>query len=203
MLTPFDSAVAKSPAVFLDRDGVINEERDYVHRIEDFVILPGVLEGLAMLQAAGFKLVVVTNQAGIGRGLYDEAAYQRVTKHMLARMREAGIELDAVYHCPHHPSAGIGVYRRDCDCRKPGAGMLLQAARELPIDLSRSILIGDKTSDIAAGRAADLACCVLVHSGHALTSAQLAQADASFPGLRDAAAWLVEHRVPRPKDVDS
>jgi D-glycero-D-manno-heptose 1,7-bisphosphate phosphatase len=187
---------AQARAVFLDRDGVINEERDYVHRIEDFVILPGVFDGLAALQSAGFKLIVVTNQAGIGRGLYDEAAYERLTSHMRSRLSEQGIVLDAVYHCPHHPTAGLGGYRRNCDCRKPAPGMLLQGARDLSIDLEQSIMIGDKISDMQAGRAAGVGRCVLVKSGHALDTTDLAHADATFLDLREAAAWLLGRPAP-------
>jgi D-glycero-D-manno-heptose 1,7-bisphosphate phosphatase len=185
-------STALARAVFLDRDGVINVERNYVHRIEDFAFLPGVFEGLAMLRDAGLRLVVVTNQAGIGRGLYDEAAYQRLTTHMRDRLRERGIELAGVYHCPHHPTAGIGEYLRGCDCRKPGPGLLLQAARELSIDLAQSALVGDKLSDVQAGRASGLGRCVLVGTGHALAPADLKLADASFTDLRAAATWLVE-----------
>jgi D-glycero-D-manno-heptose 1,7-bisphosphate phosphatase len=185
-----------APAVFLDRDGVINVERNYVHRIEDFEFLPGVFEGLRTLRDAGLRLVVVTNQAGIGRGLYDEADYQRLSAHMRERLREHGIELAGVYHCAHHPTAGVGDYRCECDCRKPAPGMLLRASRELSIDLARSALVGDKISDIEAGRAAGLERCVLVRTGHALTPAELARADASFADLRAAAAWLAEPRTP-------
>ena len=177
-------------AAFIDRDGVINEERNYDHRIEDFVLLPGAIAGLRLLQEAGFALVVVTNQAGIGRGLYTVDDYRRLEEHMVERLGESGIRLDGIYFCPHHPTKGIGDFKLDCDCRKPAPGMLLRAARELGLDLSRSVLVGDKVSDLQAGRAAGLARCVLVRSGHALAPEEEAQADGSFADLAEAAARL-------------
>ncbi len=141
-------------ALFLDRDGVINVEKNYVHRIEDFEFMPGIFELCHAARDRGLALVVVTNQAGIGRGYYTEAEYQRLTAWMLGEFRARGINLDAVYHCPYHPTAGIGDYRRESFDRKPNPGMLLKARDALGLDLPRSVLIGDKASDIAAGRAA-------------------------------------------------
>lgn len=182
------------PAAFIDRDGVINEERDYVHRIEDFHVLPGVVEGLRRLQDAGFSLVVVTNQAGIGRGLYGEAEFQALTAHMRAIFTEAGVQLAGVYHCPHHPSAGVGAYKADCNCRKPHPGMLLQAARELALDLPASFIVGDKDSDLEAGRAAGVRHTVLVESGHVPSAKARALADHVAADLRAAADWVLSRR---------
>jgi D-glycero-D-manno-heptose 1,7-bisphosphate phosphatase len=180
------------PAAFIDRDGVINEERDYAWRTEDFHLLPGAVAGLQRLQAAGFALVVVTNQAGIGRGYYTEGDFAHLTAHMRALLADQGVALAGVYHCPHHPSAGLGAYRQDCDCRKPRPGMLLRAAQELGLDLPRSVLVGDKLSDIEAGRAAGVRHAVLVTSGHALSATERAAADAVCSGLDSAADWLVQ-----------
>ncbi|HEY9025785.1 MAG TPA: D-glycero-beta-D-manno-heptose 1,7-bisphosphate 7-phosphatase [Burkholderiaceae bacterium] len=180
----------RRPAAFIDRDGVINAELHYVHRIEDFHILPGVFDGLRTLARAGFALVVVTNQAGIARGLYDEAAFERLTDHMQARMAAEGIALEAVYHCPHHPAGSVAAYAVECDCRKPAPGMLLRAAREHHLDLARSVMIGDKPSDTQAGRAAGVALTVLVESGHALPDDAAAQADHRSADLGQAAAWV-------------
>jgi len=179
-----------APAAFLDRDGVINEERHYVHRIEDFVLLPGATAGMQRLQEAGYRLVVVTNQAGIGRGLYSEDDFARLTQHMLALLRADAVEVSGVYHCPHHPEAQDPRYRLDCDCRKPAPGLLLRAGRALGLDLGRSVLVGDKRSDLQAGRAAGLARCVLVASGHAITEHDRAHADHSCADLAAAARWL-------------
>lgn len=181
-------------AAFVDRDGVINEERHYVHRAADFVLLPGAVEGLRRLQAAGFRLVVVTNQAGIGRGLYTEADYRALTDHMRRLLAGEGISLAGVYHCPHHPTHGLGAYRVRCDCRKPGPGMLLRAASELGLDLSGSVLVGDKRSDLDAGRAAGVGRCVLVASGHVLDAADRAAADLCCADLREAALRIAEPR---------
>lgn len=185
------SPPAPSPAVFLDRDGVINRETGYVHRIEEFELLPGVPAALQRLQQAGYRLVVVTNQAGIGRGLYSAEAYERLTRHMQGLLQAQGVRLDAVYHCPHHPTAGVGAYRVECRCRKPAPGMLLDAARDLQLDLAGSVLVGDKGSDIEAGRRAGTAFNILVSSGHATSAADREAADACVPDLAAAADWII------------
>jgi D-glycero-D-manno-heptose 1,7-bisphosphate phosphatase len=141
-------------ALFLDRDGVINFDRHHVHRIEDFEFIPGIFELCDTAAQRGFLLVVVTNQAGIGRGLYTEADFQRLTTWMVGVFRQRAIDIARVYHCPYHPTAGIGEYRRESFDRKPNPGMLLRARDELGLDLSRSVFVGDKDSDMAAGRAA-------------------------------------------------
>lgn len=145
-----------TPALFLDRDGVINVDHAYVHRIEDFEFIPGIFELCRAARAAGHKLVVVTNQAGIARGLYSEDQFHALTAWMKQRFADEGAPLDGVYFCPTHPTAGIGHYRVESTFRKPGPGMLLQAARELAIDLPRSAIVGDKVSDMQAGAAAGL-----------------------------------------------
>lgn len=163
--------------MFLDRDGVVNTEVDYLHRIADFEFVPGTVAALAALQAAGWALVVVTNQSGIARGRYGDDDYQRLTAHMKRELALAGVRLDAVLHCPHLPDAAVAAYRADCDCRKPAPGLLLRAARELALDLPASVMVGDKRSDIEAGRAAGVGRCVLVRSGHALSPDDEALAD--------------------------
>jgi len=178
-------------AAFIDRDGVINEELGYVHRVEDFRLLPGVPEGLRLLQDAGFALVVVTNQAGIARGYYGEPEFERITAHMREVLAEYGITLAGVYHCPHHPSAGVGALRIECQCRKPRPGLLTQAARDLDLHLDSSVLIGDKESDLDAGRAAGVAACVLVESGHEPSDSARLKADHTATGLWDAARWII------------
>lgn len=138
-------------AVFLDRDGTINEEREYLHRPEEFRFIPGVPEAIRLLKDAGFLVVVVTNQSGVGRGYYDEAAVERLHRHMDNELAAAGTSVDAYYYCPHHPKEGNAPYRVDCTCRKPFPGMLEQAARDLGIDLSASWMVGDKLADVEAG----------------------------------------------------
>ncbi len=170
-------------AVFLDRDGVINVDRHYLHRIGDFEFIAGVPQALLRLQQAGWKLVVVTNQSGIARGLYTEEDYQRLTQHMQALLAEAGVQLDAVLHCPHLPDGSVAAYRIACACRKPAAGLLLQAARRLNLDLARSVIVGDKGSDLQAGRSAGVARCLLVRSGQAIDANDIALADAVHADL--------------------
>jgi D-glycero-D-manno-heptose 1,7-bisphosphate phosphatase len=182
---------ALRPAAFLDRDGVINIERDYVHRIEDFELLPGVVEALAALQRAGHALVVVTNQGGIGLGKYTEADMQTLHDHLRAVLAQTGVRFDGIYHCPHHPRSPNPEMRGPCGCRKPAPGMVLQAARELRLDLARSFLVGDKGADVAAGRAAGVGRNYLVRSGHALTDGDMAEADAVYDDL----LALVQQRI--------
>ena len=147
-------------AVFLARDGVINVDRHYLHEVEQFEFIVGVPQALQRLQQAGWKLVVVTNQSGIARGYFTDDDYQRLTRHMTERLAEAGVRLDAVLHCPHLPDAPVTAYRIACACRKPAPGLLVRAARQLGLDLGRSVMVGDKGSDLRAGRSAGVARCV-------------------------------------------
>lgn len=142
------------PALFLDRDGVINVDHGYVHKPEAAEFIGGIFELVAAAKRAGLLVVVVTNQAGIGRGYYNAADFHALMDWMKARFVEHGGQIDAIYFCPYHPEYGIGEYRRDSEFRKPAPGMLLQALRELDIDMERSIFIGDMPTDMAAGRAA-------------------------------------------------
>ncbi|GHD48870.1 D-alpha,beta-D-heptose 1,7-bisphosphate phosphatase [Marinobacter persicus] len=142
-------------AVFLDRDGVINVDHGYVYRKEDFEFVDGIFEVCRHFQKQGYLLIVVTNQSGIARGMYTEADFQRLTEWMLERFREEGIEIAAVYHCPHHPKFGPEE-TRDCDCRKPKPGMILKAIEEFDIAPCRSIMLGDKSTDEEAGIRAGL-----------------------------------------------
>lgn len=146
---------ALGKAAFLDRDGVINIDRGYVGDPDDFDLIDGVPEALALLRGLGYRLVVVTNQSGIGRGYYTEADYQRVNARMQDTLAGHGIGLDLVLHCPHGPDDG-------CACRKPMPGMILDGAARLNVALNRSVLFGDKGSDIAAGRAAGVGLCFMV-----------------------------------------
>ena len=141
-------------ALFLDRDGVININHGYVHTPANTDWVPGIFELVAKAHARGYLLIVVTNQAGIGRGLYAEAAFLDYTTWMHAQFAARGTPLLATYWCPHHPEAGIGDYRVDCDCRKPRPGMLLEAIARFDIDPAHSVMIGDKQGDLDAAAAA-------------------------------------------------
>lgn len=155
-----------SPALFLDRDGVINREINYLHRIEDFQFIPGTFNTCQAFQAAGYQIVVITNQGGIGRGYYTEADFHRLNDWMLAQFEAEGVHIAQTYFSPHHPTHGIGDYRRDHPNRKPNPGMIFQAQADWQIDLSASVLVGDKESDIQAGLNAGISQNILVRSGH-------------------------------------
>jgi D-glycero-D-manno-heptose 1,7-bisphosphate phosphatase len=183
------------PAVFLDRDGVINQETGYVHKVDEFHFINGVVEACREMSKAGYRLIVITNQAGIARGYYTVDDFHCLTKWMLDSFRQQGVEIDGVYFCPHHPVHGVGEYRRDCDCRKPAPGMILHAAQEHSLDLQRSILVGDKMTDIEAGRAAGVGCCVLVQTGHSVSDEDLDMADTVFDDLPEVARAIVANRL--------
>jgi D-glycero-D-manno-heptose 1,7-bisphosphate phosphatase len=136
----------KNKALFLDRDGVINVEKDYLYKIEDFEFIDGIFELCKYYQNLGFIIVVVTNQSGIVRDFYTEENFDKLTDWMLKQFSSRGIEIKRVYHCPHHPDIS-----GECNCRKPNPGMLLQASKDLHIDLKNSIIVGDKERDIVAG----------------------------------------------------
>lgn len=144
------------PALFLDRDGVINEEVHYLWRPEDCRIVPGIIPLLKTAHELGYITIVITNQAGIGRGMYSEADFHLLMDHIQTELAEHGTRLDAIYFSPFHPEHGVGAYRRDTDCRKPAPGMILRAAVEHHLDLQQSVLVGDRCTDIAAGAAAGI-----------------------------------------------
>ena len=191
-------------AVFLDRDGVINVDHGYVHKVEDFRFVPGSDDAMRRLQAAGWRLVVVTNQSGLARGLYSKADYDRFTAHLQGQLAAIGVTVDAVLHCPHLPDATVAAYRLQCDCRKPAPGMLLRAARDLGLDLTASVMVGDRLSDIEAGRAAGVGHNVLVRSGSAPEPGGAERAaDAVYDSLAAfTEAWLSQspHAASSPRD---
>lgn len=141
-------------AAFLDRDGVINRDTAYIADWSEFEFLPGAIEGMRLLREAGYALIVVTNQSGIARGIFSESDYQALTEKMKATLAEHGVVLTEVYFCPHHPTEGQGRYLMACECRKPAPGMLTQAIADFGLDTAVSLMIGDKASDIEAGRRA-------------------------------------------------
>lgn len=171
-------------AAFLDRDGVINLDRAYVHRWDEFEFVPGAVEAMRRLREAGYTLVVVTNQSGLARGMYTEAQYQALTAQMRQALAEAGAEVAGVYHCPHHPKGKVPELAVDCDCRKPEPGMILQAAKDLGLSLADSIMVGDKPSDIRAARAAGVGKAYIVSSDNEESTGDLAGADAAYADLR-------------------
>ena len=136
-------------AIFLDRDGTINVEKNYLYKIEDFEFLPGVVEALKILQDEGYLLIIITNQSGIARGYYTEKDFHILNDWMVSTLKGYGICINAVYYCPHHPDASIEGYRKDCECRKPKFGLFEHAIKDYEIDLSQSYAIGDKIRDCA------------------------------------------------------
>ncbi|MBX9778439.1 MAG: HAD family hydrolase [Xanthobacteraceae bacterium] len=185
------NGVAGRPALFLDRDGVINVDRGYVHRVDQFEFLPGIFELARFAAERAWPIVVVTNQAGIGRGLYGEADYQTVNQWMCDCFRGEQAPIARVYHCPFHAELGVGEYRVDHPWRKPKPGMILQASADLGLDLSRSCLIGDKVTDIEAAAAAGVPERILLDpeglgSGPEVPPHRLAR------DLAQALAWLRE-----------
>jgi len=173
----------KYPAVFLDRDGVINYDDDYVYKIDDYRFIPDVFAACQLFIKKGYKLIVITNQAGIARGLYTEEDFNHLNQWFLKQFKKNNIKISGVYYCPHHPVYGIGKYRQSCHCRKPQPGMIQQAALEHKLDLSRSILIGDKISDINAGKNAGISTNLLVKTGKPVTDIIRKQADGAYENL--------------------
>ena len=177
------------PAVFLDRDGTINVEKEYLYRIEEFEFTPGAVEAIRLLNQAGYLVVVVTNQSGVARGYYTEADVKTLHRHIDQVLISQGARVDAWYYCPHHEH-GQPPYNQACDCRKPMPGMLLQAAADHAIDLTRSWMVGDKPADIEAGQAAGCRP-VLVMTGYGAETAAISPADVSCCPDLLAAARLI------------
>lgn len=143
------------PTLFLDRDGVLNEDLGYVSRWEDFRFIPGAARTVREANRSGWLVIVATNQSGIGRGYYSEADMQALHARMAEALAAEGARIDAIYHCPHHPEATVAAYRHpDPPLRKPNPGMLLQAIAEWPVDVARSLMVGDKEADMEAARRA-------------------------------------------------
>jgi len=147
------SAGRRRPAAFLDRDGVLNIDHGYVHRPEQLEWIDEAPEAVRLLNMAGYYVLVVTNQSGIARGYYDEEAVKLFHAHMQENLKAHGAHIDAFYYCPHHPEGIIKSFAVPCRCRKPGTGLLEQAAGDWPIDINASFLIGDREDDMAAAAA--------------------------------------------------
>jgi len=143
--------LVKNKVLFLDRDGVINIDKGYVHKIEDFESIDGIFDLCKKAQEKGYEIIVITNQAGIARGYYTEEDFFKLTKWMRKEFEKRGISVLDVFYCPHHPD-----FTGECECRKPKPGMILKAVKKYNIDLDKSILVGDKLSDIEAGKRAGI-----------------------------------------------
>lgn len=148
--------MVSSPAAFFDRDGVLNRDLEYVYRPQDLEWNPGAVEAVRLCNEAGYLVLVVTNQSGVARGIYDEANVARFHDEMRKQLAPHGARIDDFRYCPHHPEARLESYRRTCACRKPAAGMILDLIDSWDVDASRSFLIGDKDIDLAAARSAGI-----------------------------------------------
>lgn len=155
--------------MFIDRDGTLNEEREYISTPGDLHMIPGAAAAVRKLNVHGVATCVFSNQSGIGRGFFTEDDLVHIHDALVGKLRHEGAALDRIYYCPHHPTEGIGKYRIDCDCRKPKPGMLLRGAMELNLDLTRSFVIGDSVVDIQAGNSVG-AKTILVLTGYGTTS---------------------------------
>lgn len=182
------------PAVFLDRDGTMIEDVGYLDSLSQVAFYPWTIDAIRMLNRAGLPVVVITNQAGIARGKFDEAFVGETHRSLDARLAAGGARVDAYYYCPHHPDGIVPAYTRRCDCRKPGHAMIDQAARELGLDPARSFMVGDKWLDIQAGRGASTRT-ILVRTGlgadeerHPATGVT---ADAVVDNLAAAVGWIL------------
>lgn len=182
--------------VFLDRDGTINEEVSYLSRPDQLRLIAGAAEAIKQLKHAGLKVVIVTNQAGVARGYFSEPALQQIHLELEKMLRAQEAHIDAIYYCPHHPTAGIGVYKINCSCRKPKPGLLERAARELSLDLHQSFMAGDKPADLQAGEVVGCRT-ILVRTGYGLESEKELtggefQPDHIADDLLEASRWILQ-----------
>ena len=182
-------------AVFLDRDGTLLEEANYVCELDRLVFFPFAIDAVRLLNRAGFAVVVVTNQAGIARGIVEESFVAQAHAVMTERLAEGGARVDGYYYCPHHPQGIVEAYRRVCECRKPQPGMLRRAAGELGLDLTGSFVVGDKLQDVEAGAAVG-ARGVLVRTGFGRTEEarpdRRVEPHAVVDNLMGAVAWILQ-----------
>jgi D-glycero-D-manno-heptose 1,7-bisphosphate phosphatase len=185
-------------AVFLDRDGTVNEEVGYLTNIDKLHLIPGAGAAIRRLNEAGFKVVLVTNQSGVARGYFPESLVQDAHLRLDQLLEPDDARIDAVYYCPHHPTAGNSEYTRDCDCRKPRTGLIERAVKDLVIDINRSYIVGDKWSDIELGQRAGIHA-VLVMSGFAPDDPgnqrpdRVKDPDFLAHSLTEAVGWIIEH----------
>jgi D-glycero-D-manno-heptose 1,7-bisphosphate phosphatase len=179
---------------FLDRDGVINKEIEYLHKVDDFEYTNQCISGLQSLISIGFSLIVVTNQAGIARGLYTVKDYQKLTDWMIDDLNRHGVTFLDILFCPHHPNGVIPNYTTSCYCRKPSPGMFLNARDRFDIDMESSIVIGDKESDLQAAASAGVGRKFLVRSGHSLSRTRISGASI-LDDLFAVASFLEEENI--------
>ncbi len=177
--------------VFLDRDGTIIKDKGYIHRIEDLEFLPSGINGLKTLQDNGYSLIITTNQAGIGKGFFSESDYFSFRNFLHDELKKQGVSISAEYFCPHHLHSGLGGYMVNCDCRKPKHGMLETAANDFNLDLKECWMIGDKSSDIGAGKNAG---CKTIHVLTGREKSPISDSDFIAIDLIEAAKYILNHK---------
>jgi D,D-heptose 1,7-bisphosphate phosphatase len=182
-------------AVFMDRDGTINQEVGYLSRLEELELFPETYNAVRLINESGMKAIIVTNQSGVGRGFFDETFVDAVHGLINEMLKEKGAFIDRFYFCPHHPVYGKGLYKIDCDCRKPKPGLLLRAAEELEIDLDRSYMVGDMVKDLQAGHNAGVEKALLVKTGYGRNVVEAGRAAYVARHILDAVTWIM-------RDVD-
>jgi D-glycero-D-manno-heptose 1,7-bisphosphate phosphatase len=182
------------PAVFLDRDGTMIEDVGYLDAIARLQLFPWTIDSIRALNRAGLTVVVVTNQSGIARGIFDQALVEATHRYLTERIEAGGARVDAYYYCPHHPRGSVAQFTRDCDCRKPARGLVDRAAADLGLDPSRSFVVGDKWIDVQLGRAVG-ARAVLVRTGSGAVEEGRppvgVSADVIVDNLAAAASWIL------------
>ncbi len=194
--SPYMERPARS-AIFLDRDGTINEEIGHLDRPEKLIIYPWSFEAIARVNRSGKLAIVATNQSGIARNYFDEPMLKRIHAELAQQLESAGARLDAIYYCPHHPEGEVAAYRLECECRKPKPGMLMRAAEAFGLDLQSSYVIGDSYRDIVLARNAG-AKAVLVLTGHGRRQLEQRESWNNKPdfiaeNLLEAVAWILDH----------
>jgi D-glycero-D-manno-heptose 1,7-bisphosphate phosphatase len=185
---------SKKPAVFLDRDGTINEDTGYLTRPEDLILYPWAAEAIRLINDAGFTTVVITNQGGVAHGLCSEETIRSINEKMIDDLAQVGARIDAVYYCPHHPHGSDNFYTVVCNCRKPQPGMLRQAAEEHGLSLEESYVIGDKTTDIEAALNVG-ATPVLVLTGYGDRSRRMLAEEGGLPEIVSATILEAVNRI--------
>lgn len=184
----------KNSAVFLDRDGTINEEVGYLGDLEKLNIYPNSFEAIRLINKSGMKAVVITNQSGVARGYFSEDFVMTVHSRINETLQKKGAHIDRFYYCPHHPTEGKGHYLKSCNCRKPKTGMLIKASEELGIDLSRSYMVGDTAKDIELAKGARVKG-ILVKTGYGKKEMSSdIKPDYIAEDIRDAVNWIMKDR---------
>jgi D,D-heptose 1,7-bisphosphate phosphatase len=181
-------------AVFLDRDGTLIEEAGYLDRLERLVFFPYSVDAVRLLNRGGFAVVIVTNQAGVARGIFKESFVAEAHRHITERLAAGGARVDGIYYCPHHPDASVEAYRAECGCRKPGSGMFTQAAADLGVTMADSFVVGDRWHDLEAGQRVG-ARGILVRTGYGRTEEASPNAHvepaAIADNVMDAVSWIL------------